>query len=57
LLQVHDSIVFQIPIHRWGEASTLNTIKRHLEITVPYSDPLTIQWGIAGSETSWGDCK
>jgi DNA polymerase I-like protein with 3'-5' exonuclease and polymerase domains len=57
LLQVHDSIVFQIPSHRWGEASTLDTIKRHLEITVPYNDPLTIQWGIAGSETSWGDCK
>jgi hypothetical protein len=49
--------VFQIPSHRWGEASTLDTIKRHLEITVPYNDPLTIQWGIAGSETSWGDCK
>ena len=57
LLQVHDSIVFQIPTHRWGEASTLDTIKRHLEITVPYNDPLIIQWGIAGSETSWGDCK
>ena len=57
LLQVHDSLVFQIPIHRYGEASTLDTIRRHLEVTVPYNDPLTIQWGIAGSETSWGDCK
>jgi DNA polymerase I-like protein with 3'-5' exonuclease and polymerase domains len=57
LLQVHDSIVFQIPFHRAGEASTLDSIKRTLENPVPYSDPLTIQWGIASSETSWGDCK
>ena len=57
LLQVHDSIVFQIPTHRWGEASTLDTIKKHLSVSVPYPDPLTIQWGIVGSETSWGDCK
>jgi DNA polymerase I-like protein with 3'-5' exonuclease and polymerase domains len=57
LLQVHDSIVFQIPYHRWGEASTIDTLRRTLEVAVPYNDPLTIQWGIAGSETSWGDCK
>jgi len=57
LLQVHDSIVFQIPYHRFGEASTLDRIRRTLENEVPYPDPLIIQWGIAGSETSWGDCK
>jgi DNA polymerase I-like protein with 3'-5' exonuclease and polymerase domains len=57
LLQVHDSIVFQIPIHRWGEANTLDTLRRHLEVPVPYPDPLVIQWGIAGSDKSWGDCK
>jgi DNA polymerase I-like protein with 3'-5' exonuclease and polymerase domains len=57
LLQVHDSIVFQIPNHRWGEASTLDTIRRHLENPVPYPDPLVIQWGIAGSGESWGACK
>lgn len=57
LLQVHDSIVFQIPAHRWGEASTLDTIRRHLECPVPYPDPLIIQWGIAGSGESWGACK
>ena len=56
LLQVHDSIVFQIPSHRWGEASTLDLIKRHLEVPIPYPDPLTIQWGITSSETSWGEC-
>lgn len=57
LLQVHDSVVFQIPTHRWGEASTLDTLQRHLSIAVPYPDPLVIKWGIAGSEKSWGDCK
>lgn len=57
LLQVHDSIVFQIPLHRWGEASTLDTLQRHLSNPVPYPDPLVIQWGIGGSEKSWGDCK
>jgi DNA polymerase I-like protein with 3'-5' exonuclease and polymerase domains len=56
LLQVHDSVVFQIPTYRWKEASTLELITRHLEVPIPYSDPLTIQWKIAGSETSWGDC-
>ena len=57
LLQVHDSVVFQIPIHRAGEASTLSAIKSTLENPVPYPDPLTIQWGIAASGTSWGECK
>lgn len=57
LLQVHDSIVFQIPIHRWAEASTLDTLRRHLEVPVPYPDPLIIKWGIASSSKSWGDCK
>lgn len=57
LLQVHDSLVFQIPNHRAGEAHTFDTIKRHLEVVVPYSDPLIIPWGIASSDKSWGDCK
>jgi hypothetical protein len=57
LLQVHDSIVFQIPNHRWGEASTMDLLQRHLRVPVPYPDPLIIKWGIAGSPKSWGDCK
>jgi DNA polymerase I-like protein with 3'-5' exonuclease and polymerase domains len=57
LLQVHDSIVFQIPSHRWGNPSTIDAIKRHLENPVPYPDTLIIQWGVAGSPTSWGDCE
>jgi len=57
LLQVHDSLVFQIPSHRWGNPSTEETIREHLTVPVPYPDPLVISWGIAGSEKSWGDCK
>jgi DNA polymerase family A len=57
LLQVHDSIVFQIPSHRWEQGSTLDLIRRHLEVPVPYPDPLLIGWGISSSPTSWGDCK
>lgn len=57
LLQVHDSLVFQIPTRLAGEASTLDTIRRHLEVVVPYPDPLIIPWGIAMSDKNWGECK
>lgn len=56
LMQVHDSIVFQMPIRRHNPGD-LETIKRHLEVPVPYEDPLLISWGMAVSEKSWGDCK
>lgn len=56
LMQVHDSIVFQIPAARHTEAN-IEIIKRHLEVPVPYEDPLLISWGFAASEKSWGDCK
>lgn len=54
LLQVHDSLVFQVPFHR---ADSLELIARTLEVPVPYPDPLTIAWGLARSEKSWGDCE
>jgi len=54
LLQVHDSLVFQIPHHRLSP-SGLDTIQRTLRVEVPYPDPLVIPWGIAVSEKSWGD--
>lgn len=57
LLQVHDSLVYQIPIHRAGEVSTMDIMREHLTVPVPYPDPLIISWGIAMSEKSWGDCK
>lgn len=56
LLQVHDSVVFQIPAHR-ANASGWGEIRAALEITVPYPDPLTIPWSISTSERSWGDVK
>lgn len=54
LLQVHDSLVFQIPFHRMSP-SGLDSIRRALRVEVPYPDPLVIPWGLAVSEKSWGD--
>lgn len=54
LMQVHDSLVFQIPIHRADEH---DKIRRALEIVIPYPDPLVIPWGLAKSAISWGDVK
>lgn len=55
LLQVHDSLVFQIPL---SEESTLPEIRATLNsIVVPYADPLYIPWGLKWSDTSWGDCE
>lgn len=54
LLQVHDSIVFQIPK---SEESALKDIKTELDaIEVPYPDPLYIPWGVAVSDETWGHC-
>jgi DNA polymerase-1 len=54
LLQVHDSLVFQVPMHR---ADQFEVLSRTLEVPVPYPQPLTISWGLARSEKSWGDCE
>ncbi|MCF6239369.1 MAG: DNA polymerase [Candidatus Marinimicrobia bacterium] len=55
LLQVHDSLVGQIPK---GEHRMLEDIQGELDqIVVPYPDPLRIPWGIAVSEEHWGACK
>lgn len=54
LLQVHDSLVFQVPTHR---ADSLDLLARTLEVPIPYPNPLTIAWGLSRSEKSWGDCK
>jgi DNA polymerase-1 len=55
LVQVHDSLVGQIPTHMLG--TTLPQLRHHLHNAVPYPDPLTIRWGLSLSEKSWGDCK
>lgn len=60
LLQVHDSLVFQIHRrHLYGTAGKqlLEGVKACLHIPIPYPDPLRIQWAIAASPTSWGDVK
>jgi len=56
LLQVHDSLVFQIPCHR-GDSVGFTHIRTALQIPIPYEDPLTIPWGLALSEKSWGDIQ
>lgn len=55
LLQVHDSLVFQIPHNAVG--TLLPKIKTALEIVIPYDDPLIIGVGCEASSRSWGDCK
>ena len=52
LLEVHDSILFQIPIDC---SSELSNIHKALEVTVPYPDPLIIPWTLKTSLKSWGD--
>lgn len=52
LLQVHDSVLFQLPHHRIT-ISSLECIRRHLDVPVPYPDPLLIPWGLKMSKTNW----
>lgn len=54
LLQVHDSLVFQYPVE---QHSSRSLIRDALTVPVPYSDPLTIPWGLAISRKSWGDVE
>lgn len=56
LLQVHDSLIFQLPFHR-VTAGSFDLIRSTISIEVPYPDPLIIPWGLAVSKTSWGDVK
>ena len=54
LLQVHDSVVFQIPRDL---ASQLPQILETLKTPIPYKPPLTIAFSLKKSIESWGDCK
>lgn len=54
LLQVHDSLVFQV---RNEHENRLDEIRIGLRIAIPYDDPLTISWGLSRSRVSWGDCE
>lgn len=54
LLQVHDSLVFQVP-HRYE--NHIEDIATNLIVEVPYQPhSLVIQWGITRSRSSWGEC-
>jgi len=55
LLQVHDSLVFQVP--NWCYPAILPRIREELLIPIPYDDPLTIPVGATASRKSWGDVK
>lgn len=55
LLQVHDELVFQYPLHL--RTQVLKAIRPLVHITVPYDDPLVIPWGLKTSTVSWGDCE
>jgi len=54
LMEVHDSVVFQIPKEYRSE---LPHIQEALNVTVPYDDPLVIPWGLTTSDKSWGDIE
>lgn len=54
--QVHDSVVFQIPID-YLNPHRLRQIRKALTIVVPYPDQLIIPFGLSYSTKSWGDCK
>jgi DNA polymerase-1 len=55
LLQVHDSLVFQLPSSL--VARTLPLLPEYLTITTPYLDPLRIPWTLSMSVKSWGECE
>lgn len=55
LMQVHDSLVMQIPQEHFP--SVLPELKACMEVVVPYEDPLIIPVGIDVSDKSWGDVQ
>ena len=57
LLQVHDSLVFQIPQALVGNKIVMKTLQHLLHTTVPYPDPLTIPVMAKISTTSWGEAE
>lgn len=55
LMQVHDSLVGQVPIEHKERVE--KAIKAQSSIVLGYEEPLVIPAGIKWSEKSWGDCK
>jgi len=56
LLQVHDSLVYQVPTQSY-ESLTARLKSLASEIIIPYDDPLVIPVGFKSSPISWGDCS
>jgi DNA polymerase I-like protein with 3'-5' exonuclease and polymerase domains len=54
LLQVHDSLIFQIPQYATPLLGEIRSILNN--VTVPYKDPLRIPWNFKWHGKSWGDC-
>lgn len=54
LIQVHDSLAGQFPMHKTDYC--IKRIKEVSQIVIPYEDPLIIPVGISTSNVSWGDC-
>lgn len=55
LMQVHDSLVMQIPTLK--TAQLLPRVKTELEIVIPYDDPLIIGVGAQRSSSSYGEVQ
>ena len=56
LLQVHDSLVFQLPMQHRGKLREMKAVLDEVEIPYP-DDPLRIPWGFKVSDKSWGDVR
>jgi len=54
LIQVHDSVVFQVPEKH---ADRFDDFRDALRVPIPYDPPLTIAWGLSRSAKSWGECE
>lgn len=56
LMQVHDSFLFQVPVHRHPDG--LIAVMKALRNAIPYKpEPLIIPWKMSSSHLSWGDCE
>lgn len=58
-LQVHDSIIFQVP---YAHVSLVKELRDMLAtdpyLAIPFpGDPLQLKWDFKASKRSWGDCK
>lgn len=55
LIQVHDSLVLQVPTNQ--TPAIYQTILDNMLIPIPYDDPLTIPVNLSVSTKSWGDVE